>query len=518
MLSQHLQNIQSLSHGMDVIIVSVTSDHEEVFWQKRLDQMRGQIVKDNALIITVVEDWENGAGNALGTFYAFTKAAEIAQKKYHIDLIEKLKADCSIAIYHTAGKGTRLTPMTGCEYNSKSRIKLIGRLWQKNYSTPITLLEAVIKQTSILAPHRKGRLSVFWGDQLFIPSKPLKVTSHEIDLLVKPIEHRPTEKEWQDNGYSKYGFVIINSNGEMRQLEKLSYQDFSSLSLKSDEKLAFSLGSFSLSERILSNFLTLFSNELKQKTGSFDSDPHLWMPLSLEKKLYTDILVSKGASVEFAQSHFERLSNFKTAFNEKFTPKTLLGTSSMGAETLWWDYGNMQSYYENCLKLVADNPEAQALKDFFSIPQKNENRIASSQLEIENSILINCSIHKGKIKNCVLINVTADEINSSDSVLINSSAQSIEANGSILYNALENGKILIDSNQVRADNFSEENGHIKLFNTIHPHLPWDKPVEGNPLSFKDLHQFNQQTNPVQGQQLAQTMHNKIKQAVFDLQK
>lgn len=31
---------------------------------------------------------------------------------------------------------------------------------------PMTILEAVLKQTGVYAPMRKGRLSVFWGDQV----------------------------------------------------------------------------------------------------------------------------------------------------------------------------------------------------------------------------------------------------------------------------------------------------------------------------------------------------------------
>ena len=33
-------------------------------------------------------------------------------------------------------------------------------------SVPLTILEAVIKQTGVYAPSRRGRLSVFWGDQV----------------------------------------------------------------------------------------------------------------------------------------------------------------------------------------------------------------------------------------------------------------------------------------------------------------------------------------------------------------
>ena len=149
--------------------------------------MRGQVIKEQTHVLTVTEDWVGGAGNALGTLYAFLKANKKMEEKFKCSLFDRLDKGDSIALYHTAGKGTRLAPLTACEYNSKSRIKLIGQLMEKATSTPITLLEAILKQTSIFAPKRKGRLSVFWGDQLFIPSNE-RGSSHELE------HHRPKSR------------------------------------------------------------------------------------------------------------------------------------------------------------------------------------------------------------------------------------------------------------------------------------------------------------------------------------
>ena len=107
-------------------------------------------------------------------------------------------------------------------------------------------------------------------------------------------------------------------------------------------------------------------------------------------------------------------------------------------------------------------------------------------MKVENSILINCNIRSGVIKNSVLINVSANKININKSVILNSSAQNIESKESILYNCLENGLISVQENQIRADNFSEENGQIKLYHKIYSDLAWDVPVEDNPLSFQEL--------------------------------
>lgn len=518
MQQTHLNNISSFAFGMDVIIISTTSPHERAFWQQRLDQMRGQIIKSDACVITVYEDWPSGAGNALGTFYAFKKAYEEALDKYHIDLIELLNEQKSIAIYHTAGKGTRLSPLTGSECNSKSRIKLAGGLYNKHHSvTPITILEAVIKQTAILAPHRKGRLCVFWGDQLFIPSIDINDPTYPIDLLVKPLKERPPQKEWEDHHYDRYGFVLMDDqNGGITQLEKLSYQEFVKMDLKETQKLALSLGSFSLSKEMLLAFLQEFNHELTTKTGCLDSDPHLWMPFSLNLAQYTTILEKKGIDPIHSSKHWERMQHFKNQFLKNNKTSIIMGSSSMGPDTFWWDYGNIQSFYENSLKILQTNEEAQALKQFFSIPEANSIK-DESKLKVENSCLINCNIDQGTIKNSILINVTAHEVHASESVIISSCAATIEANQAILYNAMENGAISISPNLVRADSFSKEYGQIKLHGSMDDKLNWDQPVHGNPISFKELYAINQRINPDHAHRLTESMYNKIKQTVFQTQ-
>ena len=72
----------------------------------------------------------------------------------------------SVGLYHTAGKGTRLAPLPGAENNNKPGVKLPATIKINNQNVSITILEAVIKQTGVYASSRKGRLSVFWGDQV----------------------------------------------------------------------------------------------------------------------------------------------------------------------------------------------------------------------------------------------------------------------------------------------------------------------------------------------------------------
>ena len=73
------------------------------------------------MVLAVSEDWSaGGAGNGLGTLYAYQKACKLAQKLHEVDIADLLnQGKISAALYHTAGKGTRLAPLPASENNNK---------------------------------------------------------------------------------------------------------------------------------------------------------------------------------------------------------------------------------------------------------------------------------------------------------------------------------------------------------------------------------------------------------------
>jgi hypothetical protein len=119
----------------DVTIVCTTDDHQAAYWMERLSagvcrRRRPPTTTASSsnssifpLVLAVSEDWNdsNGAGNGLGTLYAWTKATELAQTLHPtVDLNALLReANISAALYHTAGKGTRLAPLPASENNNK---------------------------------------------------------------------------------------------------------------------------------------------------------------------------------------------------------------------------------------------------------------------------------------------------------------------------------------------------------------------------------------------------------------
>ncbi len=154
----HLSNIENIytsikkNQGFDAVVVVSTSESQARFWKRRLEKSKKEVCGEKTRIFSLVEDWPGGAGQLLGTLYAWGKAD---------GLEEILKKDGTVAIYHTAGKGTRMAHVPLAESGNKSAVKLPRRLPIENNSL-MTLLEGVIFQTSIFAGSRKGRLCVFW--------------------------------------------------------------------------------------------------------------------------------------------------------------------------------------------------------------------------------------------------------------------------------------------------------------------------------------------------------------------
>ena len=170
-------------------------------------------------------------------------------------------------MFHTAGKGTRLAPLPGAENNNKPGVKLAATVKVNGVDTPITILEAVIKQTGCYASSRLGRLSVFWGDQIFIPAvKAEYKVAYHVDILCF-LGPMIGAEELEAKGMHKYGLIAVNAEGKTAQVEKVNHATAVELlsKLGTVTSVGASLGSFSVSWQMLDALLTEFSAELSAK-------------------------------------------------------------------------------------------------------------------------------------------------------------------------------------------------------------------------------------------------------------
>lgn len=504
------QNIVKMNTlvGFDVLILCCGSGLQAKYWQKRLEDGRGSVIAPNTVVLSVEEDWPDGAGNALGTLYAYQNAQKLAMSKFSYDMAAKLIAgEISVGLYHTAGKGTRLAPLPGAENNNKPGVKLPATVRIDGRLEAITILESVIKQTGCYAASRKGRLSVFWGDQVFIPTVPVDYTvTHHADILCS-LGPMMNEVEWKEKGMDKYGLIAQSKNGGAAQVEKVSHATAMQLlaGLGEIESVGASLGSFSVSSPLLSALLEEFDAELAAKLGKLDSDPHLWMPMTLTKEAYQQIMTQKGVSAEKSGIHYDRIEKMMARFHENPLSKTLpgvFGPVDVGQGVYWWDYGQLKLYQSNSLLMAMNSNEASLMRSFFGI----ENMVSNSTLENvtvdDQSVVSNTYISGGgNIRGSVLGNVRCDYIDAVGSILINVTATRIVApKGCILYNVANDSEegIVLTEDDVYAGVFSEDgSSHVMRSKTsIDGGKAWEEIVQGNTRTFDEVYKSNTSVCPL----------------------
>ena len=508
--------------GYDVTIVCCSSAKQAQFWTARLGAGRGSVVPEGGMVVAVDEDWAGGgAGNGLGTLYAWTKACKELEATSGRDVAAELaQGRISAALYHTAGKGTRMAPLPGSENNNKPGVKLPARvdLRGEGGSSAVSILESVIRQTGAYAGSRKGRLSVYWGDQVFVPSKPTAYTpTHHADILCSLIP-MPDAATWAAKGLQNYGLIAVNGEGNAAQVEKVDYPTADKLlkSLGVVESVGTSLGSFSLSAALLSGLVAEFAPELGAKVAKMDTDPHWWMPLTLARTGYADLMAGKGVAEAESQAHWDRMDAFKARVlgAHSGTPLApggppangLFGAVDVGDNCYWWDYGQLKFYLDAVLLLArpAGDTEAEMARQFFGC-----GLTASGD-----AVVTDCAFPEttAKVSASVLANVhVAGAVEAKGAVLVNVSARSVKAGpGCILYNVCSNEDIVMADGDVRVGVFTEDAAapyfEMKSRIDIDSGKAFKDTLPGNTRSFQDVYDLNADADCAACTRLGQQAH------------
>uniref|UniRef100_A0A7S2ET75 Uncharacterized protein n=1 Tax=Trieres chinensis TaxID=1514140 RepID=A0A7S2ET75_TRICV len=510
----------------DVTIICTTDDHQADYWSTRLSEGVCRKPPSAAegtkfpLVLAVSEDWSpGGAGNGLGTLYAYQKACRVAKDKHGIDIPGLMgEKQISAALYHTAGKGTRLAPLPASENNNKPGVKLpfCQELSDGSY-VPLTVLEAVVKQTGVYAPSRNGRLSVFWGDQVFIPSASFSyVPTHHVDIMCTLLgETAPTAEEWAEHGLEKYGVIAV-SKGEGKnaaQVEKVDHATAVKMlkSLGDIGQVGPSLGSFSVSSKMLEALCEEYSSELSAKSGKFDTDPHFWMPLTLPAEDYVSLMSQKGVADDVSKGHHERMTKMKADF--ELGDMGLFGAVDVGSDACWWDYGQLKLYFKNnIVALETNDPSAQLLRRFLGVTSNKMDSALKDEVEVdEKSCVSASSIESGSIKGSVVSSVNALEVQIEGAIVVNCTAKKIVAGkNTILYNIVdlsEEGIIAGEGDVVVS--VTEEDGKMMELRSKHDICggkAWKQVLEWNPLSFEEVHNKNKNANVSAIEKKRQELH------------
>ena len=368
---------------------------------------------------------------------------------------------------------------------------------------PITVLEAVVKQTGVYAATRKGRLSVFWGDQIFVPSAPYQLApTHHIDIMCTLLgETAPTAEEWEAQGLEKYGVIAVLKGDERNaaQVEKVSHATAVEMlqSLGDIGQVGPSLGSFSVSAAMLNALCDEFSEEIAGKTEKLDTDPHFWMPLTLSAKDYAALMKQKGIDEAESLAHHERVAAMKEKFD--FGDMGLFGAVDVGSDACWWDYGQLKLYSKNNLNLLDADSSADLLRKFFGIEDRKENSVLHGVTVDDNSCVFGSTIMGGNIVDSALAVVTSPHVEAEGAIIVNCTAKKIVAGkGAILYNLIDTsdeGIVAAPGEVIVA--VTDESGDSMILKSrmdIDGGKAWKLRLNMNDMSFEEVRDNNMDAN------------------------
>lgn len=463
------------TQNREFVIVSTNDPVQASYWQDVLEAKNN----DTRHFLVVYEDWPGSADNGLGTLYAFQKANAHAQLHYDSNLLDILNEGGSVSIFHCAGMGKRLYPLTASENNNKSAVKVPG-----NGSTQ-SILDLVLSHSLSFTPFLKGRLSVFWGDQIFIPTVSLQEPNEHVNIFAMAGDF-PTETDWKKKRLDQYGLILIDENSP-QLIEKTTYSNLLSLVSKiSPEQplpIGISLGSFSISAQFLRELLIAFQHELSIKQGKFNTDYHFWMPLTWSKEQYIDFMLGKGESFSEIVHIYDRMQEVKTRVLEQET-RPLFGVQNVGEGALWLDFGSVYSYYKNMISLLdSESSVADTLAQVFSLDRRQHYDSEN------NNILINCDVKELEAKDSVLINIRGEKVQVEKTVLVDSKVNIFVGNHSLAYSVEDEGVLILGPGEVRAD-VPLESSKVAIYSKIeqdNKHV-WDQTLPKNPFSFEELYQ------------------------------
>merc|ERR1712154_17206 len=188
------------------------------------------------------------------------------------------------------------------------------------------------------------------------------------------------------------------------------------------------------------------------------------------------------------------MNNMKYRF--KLGNMGLFGAVDVGKDACWWDYGQLKKYALNNQKLLSNDPESLLMMKFFNITSRQMNSTVKNVQMDQYSCIFSSKLSSCSITKSLLANVQASHVQASNSIIVNCTAKNIVApNRCILYNVADDsqeGIILTKEGEVLVS-VVDESGNTMLLRSnldICGGKAWKTILDGNTLSFEDVHSLN----------------------------
>ncbi len=120
------------------------------------------------------------------------------------------------------------------------------------------------------------------------------------------------------------------------------------------------------------------------------------MPLTLSEMAYVSTMAHRNVPEEWSISHYRRMLTLKECLlreeNNTGPRLGLCGAVDIGMAAYWWDYGQLQFYYQNAALLTENGDNSKVLRYFLGVNRAARNGMCSDDLDIDAESVISGSL------------------------------------------------------------------------------------------------------------------------------
>jgi hypothetical protein len=340
------------------------------------------------------------------------------------------------------GEGSRATPFTETDNGQKPAMASYVFHHTAAQRRNVSMVELGMWHFSAVEAHlrRSGfeGLVIKWGDEVQIPTRDLSgVDSRFRDAdVVRFVSLRPMNDEEARNkdwlGVDSEGrltaFIPRRPLEEMRALSKRGLLQQRGNEIWGGVNLGSIALSYPLLDALLSEFASDIADERAQRSLRPDLDPQFFTVLTIaaisdpeqRQRTWNDALEELPAVRKLHENMPDILARVLRAlegFEERTGRKPRLLALDFGS-VFWGDIGQHKQIYEFYMALNDRGPAGEIARSLAGIHGPRDSRgnwiVGDTQLgpdvEVDNSVLINCRIERGHVSNSVLIGTEATRL------------------------------------------------------------------------------------------------------------
>lgn len=508
------------SRGNPAAVIGTVSGSSAAqrFWQQRLDVARPSFRARDA--ISFVEDLP--VNQALGLLLLWQR------------LRDRIRSGEGALIAFVFGEGTRATPLTEAECGQKPAITSFvaaGKGEQRRY---LPTVELALRYFAPIEDHlrRSGfdGMVVKWGDEIQIPTVPLEAENPrfaDADVIRFVSLRAITEQDAENKDW-----VGVDPSGKVTAF--IPRRPLSAMNALADRGLlqrtqgtlygGVNLGSIALSRRLLDLMLDEFEDEVADPTAARkdrpDLDPQLFTALTIAAiddaqargEAWTTAR-AESAAIDELQTKMprilERLRGVLERFEGRWGRKVRMVAMDFG-DQYWGDIGQHRQMYALYSALRARGPQGEIARALAGLPETRDERgnilagdtVLGPDVRVRDSVLIDVHLRAGDVDQSVLVGTRCHQLHAARAFDVLSTARDLRlAPRSGSYKVVESEAVELAEGQRATTVFLPEGSALMR---VHEDTDlrdratnYDRPILGNPLSFRDTHRRVLEADPAE---------------------